>query len=213
MNSIQSVNPASSESGMTDIPMAAPTRTSLLARMRRAAPARPGEQYGAPGNGSSWRISLLTVIVVLAAWTAATHFGYIEPLFLPSPQSVWLQFIDVLTEGFADATLMTHVGWSAMRVFGAFVLAVLTAVPAGVMMGVNRVAPLLAHRVVSVSDFSRPVRPVRPLGDRLRVIRSPFDKPAAQPDRAACAEALRARIGAAPGRFSGAVRPDTLDGA
>lgn len=66
-------------------------------------------------------------------------------------------------------------------------------------LGVNRVAPLLAHRVVSVSDFSRPVRPVRPLGDRLRVIRSPFDKPAAQPDRAACAEALRARIGAAPG--------------
>lgn len=157
MNSIQSVNPASSESGMTDIPMAAPTRTSLLARMRRAAPARPGEQYGAPGNGSSWRISLLTVIVVLAAWTAATHFGYIEPLFLPSPQSVWLQFIDVLTEGFADATLMTHVGWSAMRVFGAFVLAVLTAVPAGVMMGVNRVARGLLDPLV---EFYRPLPPL-----------------------------------------------------
>lgn len=65
--------------------------------------------------------------------------------------------------------------------------------------GVNRVAPLLAHRVVSVSDFSCPAHPVRPLGERLRVIRSPFDQPAAQPDRAACAEALRARIGAAPG--------------
>lgn len=64
-------------------------------------------------------------------------------------------------------------------------------------LGVNRVAPLLAHRVVSVSDFSCPVRPVRPLGDRLRVIRSPFDAPAVQPDRAACAEGLRARIGAA----------------
>lgn len=64
--------------------------------------------------------------------------------------------------------------------------------------GVNRVAPLLAHRVVTVSDFSRPARPIRPLGDRLRVIRSPFDTPTDQPDRAACAQALRARIGAAP---------------
>ena len=54
-------------------------------------------------------------------------------------------------------------------------------------LGVNRVAPLLAHRVVSVSDFSCPARPVRPLGNRLRVIRSPFDAPAVQPDRAACA--------------------------
>lgn len=64
--------------------------------------------------------------------------------------------------------------------------------------GVNRVAPLLAHRVVSVSDFSRPARPLRPLGQRLRVIRSPFDAPAAQPDREVCAAELRARIGAAP---------------
>lgn len=82
--------------------------------------------------------------------------------------------------------------------------------------GVNHVAPLLAHRVVSVSDFSRPARPVRALGDRLRVIRSPFDAPAAQPDRAACAEALRARIGAPPGAvvlgyfgaLNGRKRPD-----
>lgn len=65
--------------------------------------------------------------------------------------------------------------------------------------GVNRVAPLLAHRVVSVSEFSCPDRPLRSLGDRLRVIRSPFDAPAAQPDRAACAADLRARIGAPPG--------------
>lgn len=65
--------------------------------------------------------------------------------------------------------------------------------------GVNRVAPLLAHRVVSVSDFSCPSAPLRPLGDRLRVIRSPFDAPAARPDRDACAALLRARIGAAPG--------------
>jgi len=65
--------------------------------------------------------------------------------------------------------------------------------------GVNRVAPLLAHRVVSVSDFSCPAKPLRSLGGRLRVIRSPFDTPAAQPDRAGCAAELRDRIGAAPG--------------
>lgn len=132
-------------------------RPGLLARLRRAAPVRPGEQYGAPGNGSSWKISLTTVVAVLAVWTMATNLGYIEPLFLPSPQAVWLQFLDVLTDGFADAPLLTHVGWSAMRVFSAFVLAVLTAVPVGVLMGVNRVARGLFDPLV---EFYRPLPPL-----------------------------------------------------
>lgn len=136
---------------------ARPAPDGLLARLRRAAPARPGEQYGAPGNGSSWRISAATVALIMALWTAATNLGWIQPLFLPSPQSVWQQFIEVSHDGFADATLLTHLGWSAMRVFGAFALAVATAIPVGVLMGVNRVVRGIFDPIV---EFYRPLPPL-----------------------------------------------------
>ena len=128
-----------------------------LNALRRAAPAKPGEQYGAPGNGSSMKLSLVTVIGVLALWWIATNSGWIKPLFLPSPQAVWAQMMDVSRDGFADASLLTHIGWSALRVFGAFLLAVLTAIPVGILMGVNRVARGVFDPLV---EFYRPLPPL-----------------------------------------------------
>ena len=128
-----------------------------LNELRRAAPARPGEQYGAPGNGSSLLLSFGTVCVVFALWFMATNNGWIKPLFLPSPQAVWAQIVDVSRDGFADASLLTHIGWSAVRVFGAFVLAVLTAIPVGILMGVNRVARGVFDPLV---EFYRPLPPL-----------------------------------------------------
>ncbi|WP_419710443.1 ABC transporter permease subunit [Pseudomonas sp. NFX224] len=128
-----------------------------LNELRRAAPARPGEQYGAPGNGSSLVLSLVTVTLAFALWYIATNAGWVKPLFLPSPQAVWAQLLDVAQEGFADATLLNHIGWSALRVFGAFVLAVLTAIPVGIMMGVNRVARGIFDPLV---EFYRPLPPL-----------------------------------------------------
>ena len=128
-----------------------------LSELRRAAPAKPGEQYGAPGNGSSLLLSFGTVCVVFALWFMATNHGWIKPLFLPSPQAVWAQIIEVSREGFADASLLTHIGWSALRVFGAFALAVLTAIPVGILMGVNRVARGVFDPLV---EFYRPLPPL-----------------------------------------------------
>ncbi|PRA24906.1 ABC transporter permease subunit [Pseudomonas poae] len=125
--------------------------------LRRAAPARPGEQYGAPGNGSSLLLSLVTVGLVFALWYVATNVGWIKPLFLPSPQAVWMQLMDVASDGFADASLLSHIGWSAFRVFGAFVLAACTAIPVGIMMGVNRVARGALDPLV---EFYRPLPPL-----------------------------------------------------
>ena len=128
-----------------------------LNEMRRAAPAKPGEQYGAPGNGSSKGLSVGTLIVVFALWYLATNGGWIKPLFLPSPQAVWAQIVEVSRDGFADASLWTHIGWSALRVFGAFALAVVTAIPVGILMGVNRVARGVFDPLV---EFYRPLPPL-----------------------------------------------------
>ena len=48
-----------------------------LNELRRAAPAKPGEQYGAPGNGTSMGLSLGTVVVVFVLWYLATNGGWI----------------------------------------------------------------------------------------------------------------------------------------
>lgn len=134
-----------------------PTHVGLLTRLCRAAPACPGEQYGAPGNGHSGLISTITVGVLLSLWALVTTQGWVAPLFLPSPMEVWHQLVDVATDGFADASLLTHAGWSGMRVFSAFTLAVMTAIPVGVLMGVNRVMRGIFDPVI---EFYRPLPPL-----------------------------------------------------
>lgn len=64
-------------------------------------------------------------------------------------------------------------------------------------LGVNLLAPLLADRVVTVSQFARPARPVFPVAPRVRVIHSPFDPPDIV-DREAAGRTLRAELGLGP---------------
>lgn len=128
-----------------------------LQALRRGQSARPGEQYGAPGNGSSLWLSCVTVAGFIALWFAATNLGWVKPLFLPTPQAVWEQVIAVAQDGFADASLLTHIGWSALRVFSAFALAVVTAIPLGILMGVNRIARGIFDPLV---EFYRPLPPL-----------------------------------------------------
>ena len=128
-----------------------------LRRRFAAAPARPGEAYGAPGQGASALISVLTVIALLALWWLITAFGYIKPLFLPAPAAVVAQFVDVASDGFGGATLFEHALWSLFRVFAAFLLACLTAIPIGIAMGVNRIYRGIFDPPI---EFYRPIPPL-----------------------------------------------------
>jgi taurine transport system permease protein len=109
-----------------------------LERWFRGPPARPGDAYGAPGQGSSILISLVTMIALFSLWWLVTALGLIKPLFLPSPGAIWERFLRVLSEGFSGASLWHHTWASLARVFGAFFLASITAIPIGIGMGVHR---------------------------------------------------------------------------
>jgi taurine transport system permease protein len=126
-------------------------------RLFEAGPVKPGESYGAPGQGKSAAISVATTISLLCLWLISTELGWIKPLFLPSPIDIAARFWEVATEGFANATLLEHTGWSMMRVFGAFFLALITAVPIGIFMGVNRIARGLFDPII---EFYRPLPPL-----------------------------------------------------
>ena len=132
-------------------------KEGLLSRMFPHKPAKPGEAFGAPGQGSSRTIGTVTVITLFLLWYAITATGLVKPLFLPSPKAVWDKFILVSTVGFAGSTLLQHTLTSLARVFGAFSLACLFAIPIGIMMGVSRVARGLFDPPI---EFYRPLPPL-----------------------------------------------------
>ena len=137
------------------------------------------DQYGAPGRGRSTAISVVTIVVILGGWWIATQLELIRPLFLPAPEMVISKFIriactdyyfeqllvligtraEVVAEcqGFSEHALHEHVLWSLYRVFGSFFLAVITAVPIGIAMGMSRYARGVFDPPI---EFYRPIPPL-----------------------------------------------------
>ena len=122
--------------------------------LRRA----PGSGQAALGEGRTTTISVVTVTALFALWWLATHLRWLPPLVLPSPEAVWNAFM-ASNRGQLQGgtTLLEHFGWSFMRVFGAFFLACLTAIPIGLLMGVSRVVRGVFDPPI---EFYRPLPPL-----------------------------------------------------
>jgi len=126
-------------------------------KRKEGKPVVPGKVYGAPGAGASGHISLLTSVALIALWFLVTQAGWVKPLFLPSPIAVYDKFMLALTDGVANSTLAEHTLASLSRVFGAFLLACVTAIPIGVLMGVSRVVRGVFDPPI---EFYRPLPPL-----------------------------------------------------
>ena len=122
-----------------------------------AAPALKTSRFKVPGEGSSVLISIATMGSLFLLWYAITNLGLIKPLFLPSPQAVWQQFHEYLTGAANDRPLWQHFAASMGRVFSAFLLACLTAIPVGIAMGMSRVARGIFDPPI---EFYRPLPPL-----------------------------------------------------
>jgi taurine transport system permease protein len=114
--------------------------------------------YSLPGEGPSTLISVVTVVGLLAFWWIATHFGWIKDLFLPTPEKIFTSFGEAWRGDIQGGKpLSEHFWWSLYRVFAAFVLAVVTAVPVGIAMGVSRIARGIFDPPI---EFYRPLPPL-----------------------------------------------------
>lgn len=109
-----------------------------------------------PGFKTSW-ISALTLALLLLVWWGVTAAGWINELFLPSPQAVLGKFWLTATTGYMDATLWQHLSASLGRIALALLAAVLLAVPAGLAMGLSRVARGVLDPLIEI------YRPIPPL--------------------------------------------------
>jgi taurine transport system permease protein len=97
------------------------------------------------------------VIVLLALWWIATERAWLPPLFLPSPEAIIRRFLEATKGDVGGTTIAGHFGWSIFRVFSAFALAVLTAVPIGIAMGVSRYMRGIFDPPI---EFYRPLPPL-----------------------------------------------------
>ena len=114
--------------------------------------------YSVPGEGSSTLISVVTVVALLVLWWVATHYGWIRDLFLPTPERIITQLRRRMEGRHPGRTPAAEHFWaSLLRVFAAFVLACVTAIPVGIAMGVSRIARGIFDPPI---EFYRPLPPL-----------------------------------------------------
>lgn len=130
---------------------------SILKRLSRARPTKPGEIYGVPGQGDTFWLSMGSVAFFFFIWWLATTLGWAKPLFVPSPQSIVTKFIEVWNNGFTGTPFLEHVWISTARVFGAFLLACVIGLPLGLAMGMS---PFIRGVFDPPIEFYRPIPPL-----------------------------------------------------
>lgn len=129
---------------------------SEIEALLMAYPAPEPRRRGCPLSRTA-RAAVLSVLGLLAGWWAVSHAGVVPALFLPTPEAVAVQAVHVWSEGFVDATLAQHLWASLGRVLLALAAAVLTAVPAGIAIGLSPVARGVLEPVI---EFYRPIPPL-----------------------------------------------------
>ena len=107
-------------------------------------------------TGRRW-LGLVSVAALLLAWWVVAELGVVPELFVPRPASVVHAFVELAGEGYRGSTLFAHLAASMARLGAGFLLAVATAIPIGILMGMHRgiraaVEPLL--------EFYRPLPPL-----------------------------------------------------
>lgn len=138
-------------------PVGPPTTPAAIAPPAPTGAPLKTSSFKIPGQGASGTISVVTVVVLLLLWALVTNIGWIKPLFLPSPQAVFQQFYEYLTGQANDKPLWQHFMASMFRVFSAFFLACLTAIPVGIAMGMSRWARGIFDPPL---EFYRPLPPL-----------------------------------------------------
>ncbi|MFC0576207.1 ABC transporter permease subunit [Paraburkholderia solisilvae] len=122
-----------------------------------AAPAKGSRHQRLPRIDTAHAATLITVFALFAGWWLASHLQWVPPVLLPPPETVISKLGQLATEGFDDATLGQHLFASLSRIALAFALALVTAIPAGLIIATNRIA----HGVLDpIIEFYRPIPPL-----------------------------------------------------
>lgn len=104
------------------------------------------------------RKSMVWIVIVLI-WFLLTlpNLNLVNSTLVPSPYQVLLTFIDIVKDGYNSIPLLEHLGASFGRLFLSIIIAVLTAIPLGLLSGYIKRVELIVSTVV---EFVRPLPPL-----------------------------------------------------
>jgi len=102
-------------------------------------------------------ISLFSIAVVILFWAIAPYAGWLNPLFFPTIPELLKAFSTLWQQGYLDVTLGQHIEASLYRVLVALFFALVTALPLGILMGLNKIAKAVVDPFI---DFYRPIPPL-----------------------------------------------------
>jgi NitT/TauT family transport system permease protein len=97
------------------------------------------------------------IVVIVGVWFAVTNFGLVSSDYLPSPQLMISNFVDLVKNGYRGVPLQTHIGISLFRTLSGFLLGVMLGIPFGLITGYTRVGNAIASPVMA---FIRPIPPI-----------------------------------------------------
>src|SRR5690348_17113438 len=98
---------------------------------------RPHRLLGLTARLEVWQFAGIAGLVfagLLALWWLATASGWVGPLFLPSPLSVWGRLVELAASG----QLRQDAEISIYRILAGFLIASALAIPVGVLIGCYR---------------------------------------------------------------------------
>lgn len=100
-------------------------------------------------------------LVVIALWFILTSYqlqpNFSKTVVIPNPYIVLQSFIDIVQNGYANGTLLEHIGASYYRMFAAIIFAILFAIPLGLLCGY---IPKIEVVVSTIVEFIRPLPPL-----------------------------------------------------
>ena len=112
----------------------------------------------APGAGRRVAIGSGVVLAAITFWFLAARLGWVTGSRFPTPADVWAAARQITVDpGYSGGTLWVHVWHSSRLVLIGFMVAVVTGVPVGLLMGTSRTADALIGPVFSM------LRPIPPL--------------------------------------------------
>lgn len=90
------------------------------------------------GSLANAGITAGVILAILVLWWIITAVHLVKPLFVPTPVATWDAFVNAVQNGYQGHSLLVHLMISLRRVAVAFAVAVILAVPLGILVGVNR---------------------------------------------------------------------------
>jgi NitT/TauT family transport system permease protein len=108
-------------------------------------------------KASDLAFSIGTIVALLLIWYLGSHWGLINPNYLPTPATISSDFMDILQNGYQGHPLSEHIGISLFRTLVGFIVGALFGVPLGLATGYSRRAGSMVSPIMA---FIRPIPPI-----------------------------------------------------